>query len=329
MAIIYKDKDANLSILKNKTIAVIGYGSQGRHQALNMKDSGLKVIIGLRRNGKSWNIAKEDGFEVYEISEASKISDMILFLIPDVEQPRVYEKDVAPYLTKGKILGFAHGFNIHFGLIKPPEYVDVIMVAPKSPGVRVREEFLKGYGVPALVAVYQDATGHAWEEALAWAKAIGSTRPGVIKTTFKEETETDLFGEQCVLVGGLMELIKKGFEVLIENGYQPELAYFEVLNEAKLIMDLIYQGGIEYMLRGVSDTAKYGGLVYGPKVIDDHVKSNMYKILENITSGNFTKEWMGNPEKSIEKLNELMNEVQKHPIEKTGKEIRRLMGIEK
>ncbi|MEM2525414.1 MAG: ketol-acid reductoisomerase [Candidatus Methanomethylicaceae archaeon] len=329
MAIIYKDKDANLSILKNKTIAVIGYGSQGRHQALNMKDSGLKVIIGLRRNGKSWNIAKEDGFEVYEISEASKISDMILFLIPDVEQPRVYEKDVAPYLTKGKILGFAHGFNIHFGLIKPPEYVDVIMVAPKSPGVRVREEFLKGYGVPALVAVYQDATGHAWEEALAWAKAIGSTRPGVIKTTFKEETETDLFGEQCVLVGGLMELIKKGFEVLIENGYQPELAYFEVLNEAKLIMDLIYQGGIEYMLRGVSDTAKYGGLVYGPKVIDDHVKSNMYKILENITSGNFTKEWMGNPEKSIEKLNKLMNEVQKHPIEKTGKEIRRLMGIEK
>ncbi|MDH5806726.1 MAG: ketol-acid reductoisomerase [Candidatus Methanomethylicaceae archaeon] len=329
MAIIYKDKDANLSILKNKTIAVIGYGSQGRHQALNMKDSGLKVIIGLRRNGKSWNIAKEDGFEVYEISEASKISDMILFLIPDVEQPRVYEKDVAPYLTKGKILGFAHGFNIHFGLIKPPEYVDVIMVAPKSPGVRVREEFLKGYGVPALVAVYQDATGHAWEEALAWAKAIGSTRPGVIKTTFKEETETDLFGEQCVLVGGLMELIKKGFEVLIENGYQPELAYFEVLNEAKLIMDLIYQGGIEYMLKGVSDTAKYGGLVYGPKVIDDHVKSNMYKILENITSGNFTKEWMGNPEKSIEKLNELMNEVQKHPIEKTGKEIRRLMGIEK
>lgn len=329
MAIIYKDKDADLSILKNKIIAVLGYGSQGRHQALNMRDSGLRVIIGLRRDGKSWSIAKEDGFEVYEISEASKISDMIIILIPDVEQPRIYEKSIAPYLTQGKILGFAHGFNIHFGLIKPPEFVDVIMVAPKSPGVRVREEFLKGFGVPALVAVYQDATGHAWEEALAWAKAIGSTRPGVIKTTFKEETETDLFGEQCVLVGGLMELIKKGFEVLIENGYQPELAYFEVLNETKLIMDLIHQGGIEYMLRGVSDTAKYGGLIYGPKIIDDHVKANMYKILENITSGNFAKEWMGDPEKSIKKLNELMSEVQKHPIEKTGKEVRRLMGLEK
>ncbi|MCS7097980.1 MAG: ketol-acid reductoisomerase [Candidatus Methanomethyliaceae archaeon] len=329
MAIIYKDEDANLSILKDKTIAVIGYGSQGKHQALNMRDSGLNVIIGLRKEGKSWNMAEEDGFKVYEISEASKISDFIAILIPDVEQPRIYEKEIAPYLTKGKILGFAHGFNIHFGLIRPPNYVDVIMVAPKSPGVRVREEFLKGYGVPALVAVYQDATGYAWEEALAWAKAIGSTKPGVIKTTFKEETETDLFGEQCVLVGGLMELIKKGFEVLIENGYQPELAYFEVLNETKLIMDLIHQGGIEHMLKGVSDTAKYGGLVYGPKVIDDHVKRNMYKILENVTSGNFAKEWMGDPEKSRKKLNELMSEIQKHPIEKTGKEVRRLMGIEK
>ncbi len=324
---IYRDGD--LSILKDKTICVLGYGSQGRHQALNMKDSGLNVIIGLRKGSKSWEKAKEDGFEVYEVAEASKISDFIIFLIPDVEQPNVYNKEVAPYMKNGKILGFSHGFNIHFGLIKPPETVDVIMVAPKSPGVRVREEYLKGSGVPALVAVYQDASGRAWDEVFAWAKAIGSTRIGVIKTTFKEETETDLFGEQCVLVGGLMELIKKAFEVLIENGYQPELAYFEVLNEAKLIMDLIYQGGLENMLKGVSDTAKYGGLVYGPKVIDDHVKSNMYKILENITSKRFTEEWMGNPEESYKKLNELMNKIKEHPIEKTGKELRKLIGIEK
>jgi ketol-acid reductoisomerase len=327
MVEIYRDGD--LSILKDKTIGVLGYGSQGRHQALNMKDSGLNVIIGLRKGSKSWEKAKEDGFEVYEVAEASKISDFIIFLIPDVEQPSVYNKEVAPYMKDGKILGFSHGFNIHFGLIKPPKTVDVIMVAPKSPGVRVREEYIKGSGVPALVAVYQDASGKAWDEVLAWAKAIGSTRIGVIKTTFKEETETDLFGEQCVLVGGLMELIKKAFEVLIENGYQPELAYFEVLNEAKLIMDLIYQGGLENMLKGVSDTAKYGGLVYGPKVIDDHVKSNMYKILENITSGRFTKEWMGNPEESYKKLNELMNKIKEHPIEKTGKELRKLIGMEK
>jgi len=329
MAVIFKDKDADLSALKGKTIAVLGYGSQGRHQALNMRDSGLNVVIGLRKGGKSWDKAVEDGFRVVEVPEASKASDFVIILIPDVQQPKIYKEEIEPYLTKGKILGFSHGFNIHFGLIKPPTDVDVIMVAPKSPGVRVREEYLKGYGVPALVAVQQDATGHAWEEVLAWAKAIGSTRPGVIKTTFKEEAETDVFGEQCVLVGGLMELIKKGFEVLIENGYQPELAYFEVLNEAKLIMDLIYQGGMEGMLRGVSDTAKYGGLVYGPKVIDEEVKAKMRLILDNIVRGNFAKEWMGDPDQSNKRLKALMDEVSKHPIEKTGREVRRLMGIER
>ncbi|MEM3366162.1 MAG: ketol-acid reductoisomerase [Candidatus Methanomethyliaceae archaeon] len=329
MAVIFKDKDADLSALKGKTIAVLGYGSQGRHQALNMKDSGLNVVIGLRKGSKSWDKAVEDGFRVFEVSEASKISDFIIVLIPDVQQPKIYKEEIEPYLSKGKILGFSHGFNIHFGLIKPPSDVDVIMVAPKSPGVRVREEYLKGYGVPALVAVQQDATGHAWDEVLAWAKAIGSTRPGVIKTTFKEEAETDIFGEQCVLVGGLMELIKKGFEVLVENGYQPELAYFEVLNEAKLIMDLIHQGGMEGMLKGVSDTAKYGGLVYGPKVIDEEVKAKMRLVLDNIVKGNFAQEWMGNPEESNRRLKALMEEVPKHPIEKTGKEVRRLMGIEK
>jgi len=329
MAVIYKDSDADLSALKSKTIAVLGYGSQGRHQALNMKDSGLNVIIGLKKGSNSWKRAEGEGFKVYDIDQASKLADLIIMLIPDVHQPEVYKKEVAPNLTKGKILGFSHGFNIHFGLIKPPKDVDVIMVAPKSPGIREREEYLKGYGVPALVAVYQDCSKKAWKEVLAWAKAIGSTRPGVIETTFKEEAETDIFGEQCVLVGGLMELIKTGFEVLVESGYQPELAYFEVCNEAKLIMDLIFQGGMEGMLKGVSDTAKYGGLVYGPKVIDEETKAKMFLILDNIVKGNFAKEWMSNPEESNKRLKVLMEESSKHPIEKTGKEVRRLMGQEK
>ncbi|MBM5804968.1 MAG: ketol-acid reductoisomerase [Candidatus Verstraetearchaeota archaeon] len=329
MAVIYKDGDADLSVLKGKTIAVLGYGSQGRHQALNLKDSGMKVIIGLKRGSPSWKRAEDEGLKVFEVAEASKKADFIILLVPDVQQPEVYRKEIAPYLTKGKMLGFSHGFNIHFGLIKPPKDVDVIMVAPKSPGVRVREEYLKGYGVPALVAVYQDHSKKAMNEALAWAKAIGSTRPGVIETTFKEEAETDIFGEQCVLVGGLMELIKTGFEVLTESGYQPELAYFEVCNEAKLIMDLIFQGGMEGMLRGVSDTAKYGGLVYGPKVIDDEVKAKMYLVLDNIVKGNFAKEWMSDPEESNKRLKALMKESSKHPIEKTGKEIRHLMGQER
>jgi ketol-acid reductoisomerase len=329
MVVIHKDKDADLSALKGKTIAVIGYGSQGRHQALNMKDSGLNVIIGLKKGGGSWKRAESEGFKVYEVAEASKKADFVILLIPDVKQPEVYKRDITPNLTKGKILGFSHGFNIHFGLIKPPEDVDVIMVAPKSPGVRVREEYLKGYGVPALVAVYQDHSKRAMKEVLAWAKAIGSTRPGVIETTFKEEAETDIFGEQCVLVGGLMELIKTGFEVLVESGYQPELAYFEVCNEAKLIMDLIFVGGMEGMLKGVSDTAKYGGLVYGPKVIDDEVKAKMYLVLDNIVKGNFAKEWMSDPEESTRRLKALMEEASKHPIEKTGKEVRHLIGQEK
>ncbi|MEM4656931.1 MAG: ketol-acid reductoisomerase [Candidatus Methanosuratincola sp.] len=329
MVTIYKDSDADLSVLKGKKIAVLGYGSQGRHQALNLKDSGLDVIIGLKKGSKSWKLAEEDGFKVYQVSDASKLADFIIMLIPDVRQPEVYASEIAPNLNAGKILGVSHGFNIHFGLVKPPKDVDVIMVAPKSPGVRVREEYLKGYGVPSIVAVHQDYSGKAWAETLAWAKGIGSTRPGVIKTTFKEETETDIFGEQCVLVGGLMELIKTGFEVLTEKGYQPEVAYFEVCNEAKLIMDLIFQGGMERMLKGVSDTAKYGGLVYGPKVIDDDAKRKMEWVLENITSGKFAKEWMSDPAASMKRLDALMQETMNHPIEKVGKEVRRLMGQEK
>ncbi|MDH7556416.1 MAG: ketol-acid reductoisomerase [Candidatus Methanosuratincola sp.] len=329
MVTIYKDNDADLSALNGKKIAVLGYGSQGRHQALNLKDSGLDVVIGLKKGSKSWKIAEEDGFKVYSVADASKLADFIIMLIPDVRQPEVYASEIAPNLKAGKILGVSHGFNIHFGLVKPPKDVDVIMVAPKSPGVRVREEYLKGYGVPSIVAVYQDYSGKAWAETLAWAKGIGSTRPGVIKTTFKEETETDIFGEQCVLVGGLMELIKTGFEVLTEKGYQPEVAYFEVCNEAKLIMDLIFQGGMEKMLKGVSDTAKYGGLVYGPKVIDDDTKKKMEWVLGNITSGNFAKEWMSDPAASMKRLDALMEETMNHPIEKVGKEVRRLMGQEK
>jgi ketol-acid reductoisomerase len=329
MVVVYKDNDADLSVLKGKKIAVLGYGSQGRHQALNLKDSGMNVIIGLKRESKSRKTAEEDGFKVYSVSEASKLADFIIMLIPDVRQPKVYLEEVEPHLRKGKILGVSHGFNIHFGLIKPRKDIDVIMVAPKSPGVRVRQEYLKGYGVPSIVAVYQDPSKSAWKETLAWAKAIGSTRPGVVKTTFKEETETDIFGEQCVLVGGLMELVKTGFEVLTERGYQPEIAYFEVCNEAKLIMDLIWEGGMEKMLKGVSDTAKYGGLVYGPKVIDDETKRKMNEVLDYIVTGKFATEWMSNPEESMQRLDKYMEETKRHPIERTGKEVRRLMGQDK
>ncbi len=326
MAVIHKDTGIELSVLKGKTIAVLGYGSQGRAQSLNLRDSGMNVIIGLKRGSDAWKRAESEGFKVYEVGQASKLADMIIVLVPDVVQPKVY-KEIEPNLTKGKILGFSHGFNIHFGLIKPPKDIDVIMVAPKAPGPRVREEYLVGFGVPALVAVSQDYSKSGWKYALAWAKGIGSTRAGAIETTFKEETETDVFGEQAVLVGGLMELIKKGFEVLVERGYQPELAYFEVCNEAKLIMDLIFEGGLEKMLKAVSDTAKYGGLAYGPKVIDDHVKKNMQAVCDNIVSGNFAREWMGNPEEGMKRLKALMDATAKHPLEKTGKEVRSLMAL--
>jgi len=329
MAVVYKDKDADISVLKGKKIAVLGYGSQGRNQALNLKDSGLDVIIGLHKASKSWKVAEGEGLKGYAVAEASKLADFIIMLIPDIKQPEVFKNEVAPNLTKGKIYGVSHGFNVHFNLIKLPKDVDVIMVAPKSPGIKVREEYMRGYGVPSIVAVSQDYSKSAWKYTLAWAKAIGSTRPGVVETTFKEETETDIFGEQTVLVGGIMELIKTGFEVLTERGYQPEIAYFEVCNELKLIMDLIHAGGLERMLKGVSDTAKYGGLAYGPKVIDDDAKRKMFAVLDNITSGAFAKEWMSNPEDSMKRLSALMEETAKHPIEKTGKQVRKLMGQEK
>lgn len=329
MVKVYFDKDASLEILKNKTISVIGYGSQGHAQAQNMRDSELNVIIGLRPEGESWKRAEKDGFKVYSINEAVKKSDIIFMLIPDMIQPIVYKESIEPYLNEGKVLNFAHGFNIHFKQIIPPKNVDVIMVAPKGPGIRVRETYLSGFGVPALISVYQNYSGKAKDIALAISKALGCTRAGVIETTFKDETESDLIGEQTVLVGGLIELIKNGFEVLVEAGYPPELAYFEACNEAKLIMDLIYQKGIIGMLKAVSDTAKYGGLTIGPKVIDKHVKENMKKVVENVKNGKFAEEWIEEHKKGEKKLKALMEEIEKHELERVGKFIRKMAGIEK
>ncbi len=326
---VYYDKDVSLDLLKNKTIAVIGYGSQGYAQAQNMRDSGLNVVVGLRPEGKSWNGAKKDGFEVYSVSEAAEKGDIIHMLIPDLEQPAVYRDHVDPQLTSGKILGFAHGFNIHFKQITPPSNVDVVMVAPKSPGFKVRDMYLDGFGVPALIAVYQDYSGQAKRIALSMAKGLGCTKAGVLETSFKEETESDLVGEQTVLIGGLIELIKTGFEVLVEAGYQPELAYFEACNEAKLIMDLIYQGGFTGMLKAVSKTANYGGLVVGPKVIDEHVKENMRKAVRDVQSGKFAKEWIKERETGERKMNTLLKKIEDHQIEKVGRFIRKTAGIEK
>jgi ketol-acid reductoisomerase len=325
MARVYTDGDASLELLKNKTIAVIGYGIQGRAQAMNLRDSGLRVVVGLRKGGKSWDLAVSERFEVYEVEEAVKRADVVLVLIPDMEQPKVWERQIGPFLKEGAVVDFAHGFNIHYGLIKPPRHVDVVMVAPKAPGKAAREEFLAGRGVPALVAVHQDYSGSALKYALALAKGIGATRAGVIETTFAEETETDLIGEQIVLVGGLMELIKRGFEVLVEMGYQPEVAYFEVLNEAKLIMDLIWQRGIYGMLNGVSDTAKYGGLTVGPKVIDEDVKDKMRQAALRVKGGESAKEWVEEYSKGALTLKRLMEAVKNHPIEQVGTQMRKLL----
>lgn len=329
LAKIYTDADAEITTLLDKTMAVIGYGSQGSAQAKNMKDFGLHVIMGLRPNGASWKKAKAEDFTVYSVSDAAERGDVIMMMIPDLVQLEVYEKSILPHMKEGKVLCFAHGFNIHFRQIIPPPYVDVVMVAPKAPGAMVRESFEKGWGVPALFAVHQDVSGKAKEIALAIAKAIGCTRVGVLETTFKEETESDLIGEQTVLVGGLMELIKRGFEVLVEAGYQPELAYFEVCNEAKLIMDLVYERGMTGMLEAVSDTAKYGGLAVGPKIIDDRVKENMKKAVKDVQSGEFAKEWIKEHAKGMRRLKKLSSKLKEHQLEKVGRTIRKMAGIEK
>lgn len=329
MAKMYYDNDANLEILKGKKIAVLGYGSQGRAQALNLRDTGLEVIVGLRENSSSIKMAEEDGLPVMTVSEAAKVADVIHILIPDEKQGQVYREEIAPYLTAGKALSFSHGFNIHFKQIVAPEGVDVFMAAPKSPGHSFRKAFVEGMGVPGLFAVYQDGTKKARELALAFAKGIGCTKAGVIETTFKEETETDLFGEQAVLCGGLTSLIKAGFETLVEAGYQPEIAYFECFHEMKLIVDLMYEGGMDYMRYSCSDTAEYGDYVSGPRVVDAHVKENMKAVLKDIQEGVFAKNWMlenmvGRPSYTAMKENAI-----NHQIETVGKELRAHMKFTK
>jgi ketol-acid reductoisomerase len=322
---VYTDKDADLGIFANKTLAVLGYGSQGHAHALNLKDSGCKVIIGLYPGSKSRPVAEQHGFEVFDTAEAVRRADVIMVGIPDMKQAGVYERDILPNLAKGKALLFSHGLSIHFGLIKPHPGIDVIMVAPKGPGHMVRRLYVEGKGMPALVAVARDRSKKAKKLALAWAKGIGSTRAGVLQTTFKEETETDLFGEQAVLCGGASALVQAGFETLVEAGYQPEMAYFECLHELKLICDLMYESGIAGMRFSVSETAKYGDITRGPRIIDAAVKRKMKTILREIQSGTFTRQWVAEYKGGLKNYKRLLAAGEKHPIEKTGARLRGMM----
>jgi ketol-acid reductoisomerase len=326
MAKMFWEQDANPRALEGKRIAVIGYGSQGRAHALNLRDSKLNVVVGLRRGGPSWKQAEQDGSKLLAPSEASEGADVIVMLAPDMAQPSIYHNEIAPNLKAGMMLLFSHGFNIHYGQIAPPKDVDVTMVAPKGPGNLVRRQYEEGRGVPCLLAVHQDASGHAFDRTLAYAHAIGGTRPGVIETTFKEETETDLFGEQAVLCGGARALIQAGWETLVAAGYQPESAYFECLHELKLIVDLIYEGGIAEMHKFVSETAKYGDLTRGSRVIDEHVRESMKKILDEIQTGAFAKEWVLENQAGRPQYSKLLERDKNHPIETVGKELRKQMA---
>jgi len=325
LARIYYEDDASLEPLSGKTVAVIGYGSQGHAHALNLRDSGVRVVVGLREGSPSWKEAEEAGLEVLPVAEAAARGDIIAVLIPDQAQPKVYREKIAPHLSPGKCLLFAHGFNIHYGQIVPPSNVDVIMVAPKAPGHRVREVFAEGGGTPGLLAVYQDATGKAKELALAYAKGIGCTRAGVIETTFAEETETDLFGEQVVLCGGVTALIKAAFEVLVEAGYQPEIAYFECLHELKLIVDLIQQGGLTYMRHSISDTAEYGDYVAGPRIVTEETKQEMRRILREVQDGTHARNWILENMAGRPFFNAMRKKEREHPIEEVGRKLRRMM----
>ena len=327
MATIYYADDADLSLLDGKTVGVIGYGSQGHAHALSLHDSGVDVVVGLYEGSSSWAKAEEAGLRVATVADVAQQADMTMMLVPDHLQARIYRESIQPHLVEGKTLMFAHGFNIHYGQIAPPENVDVTMVAPKAPGHRMREIFTQGSGVPGLLAIHQDASGQAREYGLAYAKGIGCTRAGVLETTFKEETETDLFGEQTILCGGVSALIKAGFETLVEAGYQPESAYFECLHELKLIVDLIYQGGLGYMRYSVSDTAEYGDYSRGPRVVDDHVKENMKRILEDIQNGSFAREWISENDEGRPRFNVMRREDTEHPIENVGKSLREMMGF--
>ncbi|OFP00474.1 ketol-acid reductoisomerase [Staphylococcus sp. HMSC065E08] len=324
MTTVYYDETVKEDALKGKKIAVVGYGSQGHAHAQNLKDNGYDVVIGIRP-GNSFDKAKKDGFDVYPVDEAVKQADVVMVLLPDEIQGKVYEEEIAPNLEAGNALAFAHGFNIHFDVIQPPEDVDVFLVAPKGPGHLVRRTFTEGSSVPALFGVEQDASGNAFNLALSYAKGIGAIKAGVIETTFKEETETDLFGEQAVLCGGVTRLIQSGFETLVEAGYQPELAYFEVLHEMKLIVDLMYEGGMETMRYSISNTAEYGDYVSGPRVITDDVKQNMKAVLEDIQNGKFANSFIEDNKNGFKEFYKLREEAQDHQIQEVGKELREMM----
>ena len=325
MAVIYYDSDCNQDLLNDKLIGIVGYGSQGHAQARNLRDSGLNVIVAELQGSPNWEKAAGDGFEMHPAAELAKKADYIVMLTPDTAQARIYHNDIAPGLAAGKVLQFAHGFNIHYGQIVPPANVDVTMIAPKSPGQMLRQVFTEGAGVPSLVAVHQDASGKALEMALAYAKGIGSNRAGILETTFAEETETDLFGEQAVLCGGTTSLIKAGFETLVEAGYQPEVAYFECLHELKLIVDLIYKGGINFMRTSISDTAKYGDYTRGSRIVTDETYEEMAEILAEIQDGRFAREWILENQAGRPVYNALKRIEAEHMIEEVGEELRGMM----
>jgi ketol-acid reductoisomerase len=322
---IYHDRDASLTPLRRRKVAVIGFGSQGHAHALNLKNSGIRVTIGLYKGSKSIPVAKKHGFKVLPTAEAVRGADVIFVAVPDLKIPSVYEKDIAPNLRKGQCLLFSHGFAIHYKTVRPPKNVDVILVAPKGPGHIVRRQYQEGRGVPALFAIQQNPSGQARGIAMAWARGIGATRAGLLQTTFKEETETDLFGEQAVLCGGTSALIQAGFEVLVKAGYQPEVAYFEVLHELKLIVDLINEAGIAGMRFSISETAKYGDVVSGPRVIDARTKKSMQAVLQDIRNGKFAREWIRESRTGMKRYHRLLKAGEKHPIEKTGARLRGLM----
>ena len=325
MATHYYDKDIDDSILRDKTIAVLGYGSQGHAHALNLKDSGFSVVVGLYEGSRSKQKAEAAGLEVLSNAEAVRRADLISFCLPDTTQAKVYREDVEPNLGSGKILLFAHGFTILYEQLVPPEGIDVVMIAPKAPGHRVRAVYERGLGVPCLIAVHQDASGSAHDIALAYGAGIGGGRAGILATTFREETETDLFGEQVVLCGGVSQLVKTAFDVMVEAGYEPESAYFEVLHELKLIVDLMYQGGLGYMRYSVSETAEYGDYTRGPVIIDDHVKKNMEKVLKQIQSGEFAREWIAENDEGLHRFKQMRAENAEHGVEIVGKELRDMM----
>jgi ketol-acid reductoisomerase len=324
LKMVYGD-DAPLTALKGKTVAILGFGSQGHAHAQNLRDSGIKVIVANRRDSANGRLAIEKGFDPVSVEDAVKAADLAIVTLPDEVQPEVYNKSIAPNLKAGKTLGVTHGFNVHFKTIVPPKEVDVILVAPKGPGHLVRSEFEKGGGVPCLLAVHQDASGNARATGLAWANGVGGARSGIIETTFKDECETDLFGEQAVLCGGLASLIKAGFETLTEAGYPPEMAYFECVHEVKLIVDLIYQGGLDYMRYSISNTAEYGDLTRGPRVVTDATKAEMKKILAEIQSGQFAKEWRAEYEGGLQNFKRLYEADNNHPVEVTGRRLRKMM----